>query len=129
MDSGCYQLHLRLDRAAEITVGALGPIRFAAGYYIYTGRAKQGLQKRIARHRRHAKKCRWHVDYLLDRARIIRVLYFPGRLDECIINKRCAELLEGAVIVSRFGSSDCSCSGHLIHMREKPDYDQETVSR
>ena len=126
---GSYQLLLRLDTPVCITVGALGLIPFETGYYIYTGRAKTNLRQRVERHRRRDKTKHWHIDYIRERAELVRVFYFPDRFDECIINKHCAQNLRGAKIIRKFGSSDCRCQGHLIYTgRKEPDYDPETVS-
>lgn len=58
---------------------------------------------------------RWHIDYLLDVARIVEVWVFPDRLEECAI----ASLLvaEGGdhAGLHGFGSSDCRCEGHLVY--------------
>ena len=62
---GIYQLRIRLRRARAITVGALGPCRLPAGWYIYTGSARSGLAQRVSRHLRHDKRKQWHIDYLL----------------------------------------------------------------
>jgi len=39
---GLYELRIRLRRPATITVGALGRVRFPAGWYVYTGSARNG---------------------------------------------------------------------------------------
>jgi hypothetical protein len=40
-DVGVYQLWIRLNRNARITVGRLGRFVFPAGMYVYTGRASR----------------------------------------------------------------------------------------
>ena len=122
-DSGCYQLVIRMDREAVIKVGALGEIRFRPGYYIYTGRARRGLRKRVERHLRRDKRKNWHIDYLLEKGNIVDIVYFADRLDECIINMSLLGRLKGAALVDGFGSSDCRCRGHLMWTRERPDID------
>lgn len=122
-DSGCYQLIIKLIADRRIRVGALGIITFKEGFYIYTGRAARGLNSRVQRHLRKVKKKRWHIDYLLEKSDIIKVIYFRGRLDECIINAEQFRKLKNARLVKKFGSSDCRCDGHLIWMEKIPGYD------
>jgi len=42
-----------------------GQIPFPAGWYVYTGSARNGLAQRVGRHLRHNKRKHWHIDYLL----------------------------------------------------------------
>jgi sugar fermentation stimulation protein A len=114
-DSGAYQLIIRLELPAVITVGALGELRFDAGSYIYTGRASKNLAKRIARHLSPEKKLRWHIDYLLQQAQIADVRVYAGKAkDECCINSETALRVRGIFPVKGFGSSDCRCFSHLM---------------
>lgn len=114
IDSGAYQLILRLALPATISVGALGSHRFPSGVYIYTGRASRGLSKRIERHLRKEKKLRWHIDYLVGLARIEGIRIYPHKSDqECSINNRTVRGLHGSFPVKGFGSSDCRCASHL----------------
>jgi len=55
-DSASYQLLIKLADKRRIKVGRLGSFIFPAGYYVYTGSAKIGLEARIARHLRRDKK-------------------------------------------------------------------------
>jgi Uri superfamily endonuclease len=111
--SGSYLLIIRLDKPARIQVGRKGLFRFPAGWYVYAGSAKRGLRARIERHLRRKKKMRWHIDYLLRRARILYVITFADRT-ECEL---AALLLArgGRIVVPRFGSSDCRCPSHLVY--------------
>ena len=68
--SGIYSLLLELEKDMCITVGALGNIKFLAGYYSYTGSARGGGG--FVRIRRHLDVAagrnptrRWYIDYLL----------------------------------------------------------------
>jgi Uri superfamily endonuclease len=111
---------MALNEDVTLTIGALGRMKFNKGYYLYTGRAKRGLRSRVGRHLRKKKKRRWHIDYFLTRGRIIKIFYYHGRLDECIINYEVLKRVKGQV-VKNFGSSDCRCRGHLIRIDEEPD--------
>jgi len=120
VDSGLYQLVIRLREDRTIRVGRLGRFRFPAGTYVYTGSAKAGLEARISRHRRRGKKLKWHVDYLLKHAGILDVKRYPGDKSECELNGKVERLPGSKPIVSGFGSSDCSCIAHLFHFSRNP---------
>jgi Uri superfamily endonuclease len=116
-EPGIYQLHLRLREPVRIPVGRLGTFDFPAGAYVYTGSALGGLQRRIERHRRQAKRLHWHIDYLLIHAAIERVLTFPTREPlECDLNRRTVAETGARVVVRGFGSSDCRCESHLLYL-------------
>ncbi len=118
-DSGAYQLIFRLEHDVTVAVGALGSCRFLRGTYIYTGRASRGLGKRIERHLRKEKRLRWHIDYVLQQARVEEILVYPGKAaEECVINDETALVLKGIFPVKGFGSSDCKCTAHLQFIPE-----------
>jgi sugar fermentation stimulation protein A len=117
-NSGCYALVISLAAAAEITVGALGTVRFAPGRYVYVGRARRNLPQRLARYLEGPRRIRWHIDYLLAVARIELVAVTPS-LDECGLAAEIAALA-GSRLIPRFGSGDCRCPGHLIAVNELP---------
>jgi len=128
-DFGCYQIILKLTEKKRVRIGALGILTFHPGYYVYTGRAKRGLAARVARHKRKSGKRKfWHIDYLLPVSAMVRIVLFPGRLDECIINKDLLNETSDARLVRKFGSSDCKCPGHLIWMETLPHYDKKALS-
>ncbi|MEM0322310.1 MAG: GIY-YIG nuclease family protein, partial [Thermoprotei archaeon] len=85
-DSGVYQLVIRLDRECAITIGRLGRFVFPAGYYVYTGSAKKGLEARVSRHLREDKKLKWHIDYFLKHARVVEVKKYCDGQGECELN-------------------------------------------
>lgn len=113
-NSGCYLLYLHLPNSCSLKVGALGTLFFKSGYYIYVGRAKRNLRQRVERHFRKNKRIRWHIDYLLERAEIVDVL-FSETLDECRIAREIS-VLRGSSVVKHFGASDCRCCGHLVQL-------------
>lgn len=120
-DSGAYQLLLSLEQTRQIAVGRFGLVEFPKGYYIYTGRAKKGLSARIARHKKKEKKKHWHIDYLLNRAKIEDIMIYKDRWqEECSINNSSTTKNVGEVIVQGFGSSDCSCKSHLGYFKKRP---------
>ena len=129
---GLYLLALRLPVRAQTRVGSLGELSFPPGYYLYAGSARGrsvNLCSRICRHYRLWKskqpKLRWHIDYLLilREVELTDILVLPGELElrECWIfdelSSRIPELEERRI--RGFGSSDCSCKGHLLYVKEE----------
>jgi len=116
---GIYVLILTLVRAKHVTVGKIGTIEFARGFYAYVGSAMgPGGFKRVERHldvgagRKKTRK--WHIDHLLALAEIIAVWKVATHaLIECEIARSLAAnpMLTS---INGFGSSDCSCSSHLF---------------
>jgi Uri superfamily endonuclease len=113
---GTYALVLYVTRAQTIRIGKLGAFKFPRGYYIYVGSALNGLAARIARHLRPNKKRFWHIDYLLEHARVKQVWTHQGveRL-ECVWARAALALPRAQIIAPRFGASDCACPAHLIY--------------
>lgn len=121
MNSGCYQLKIKIKQNITLKIGALGLCSFPKGDYIYTGSAMKNLKARIARHRRKEKKLRWHIDYLLNHPEVelLEVAVYPSAIkEECRYN----QLLfneKAEVPVKGFGSSDCkNCPSHLLMQKE-----------
>lgn len=118
-DSGTYQLHITIEKPILIRVGALGELEFAPGNYIYTGRAKRGLQARLARHQKKDKPLWWHIDYLLQHpvVRLCRAEIVSADPEaECAENQRLLKKEGITIAVPGFGASDCKagCGGHLV---------------
>ena len=119
MKAGIYIAIFRLDSPRTIPVGRLGKVHFPAGVYYYVGSAQRGLHARIDRHGRREKALRWHVDYLSTRAPMLGAILIPGRRqDECRLARRMAEIF--ALAAPGFGSSDCTCRGHLFYSPRLP---------
>jgi len=82
------------------------------------GSAQNGLEKRIERHLRRAKRKFWHIDYLLGNgfAKVVKVFYKEaGRTEECRIARK---LSEKGVAVKNFGCSNCGCVSHLFRVED-----------
>jgi Uri superfamily endonuclease len=131
-EPGTYTLILEISESIIITVGALGAKYFPKGLYTYTGSAlglSQNLKTRIARHLRRVKRRRWHIDYLLEDARIVCVAYCvnSSRL-ECCVAKALKETEGAMVIVRGFGASDCSC-GCLAHLYYHSDLNLDRLAK
>ena len=115
MAKGIYQLLIYLPKNASIVIGRKGKFKFPTGYYIYTGSARNGLEKRIERHLKKSKKHFWHIDYLLDFASIKKVFLFANaKYDECGLNLKTLKRPGAKIIMPKFGSSDCGCPTHLV---------------
>lgn len=128
IDSGLYQLVIRMPKTRAVMIGRLGSFPFPAGYYVYTGSAKRGLESRVARHLRKQKKMRWHIDYLLRQGRVVEVKKYGGdALSECELSRMVEGLRGSEIIVPGFGSSDCKCSTHLFHFRRNPAQELDVV--
>jgi sugar fermentation stimulation protein A len=119
-DSGSYLVMLKVPETQDIEIGALGTLRFKAGWYIYAGSARKNLSKRISRHlRRTRKKQRWHIDYLSPRAALIKAYpVYSYRNLECQLAGALGNL--GGLGVPGFGSSDCRCKSHLFYFPGPP---------
>jgi sugar fermentation stimulation protein A len=92
-------------------IGRLGVYEFPRGYYVYTGSARQGMDARIRRHLSNKKRRHWHIDYLLEEGVVEGVYYFDK--GECEVSREVFSLSGAALIVRKFGSTDCSCPSHL----------------
>ena len=55
MAEGIYQLLIYLPKNTSIVIGKKGRFGFPRGFYIYTGSARNGLEKRTERHLRKKK--------------------------------------------------------------------------
>lgn len=115
-------LEIQVPKPGTIQIGNLDEIQFH-GTYLYVGSAMgSGGFKRVERHcklNRHGEgKCHWHIDYLLEAADLEKVWLIPTTEDlECKLamklNERLGDCVEG------FGSSDCSCTSHLLRLGER----------
>ena len=115
---GVYVLVISVGKDIRVRVGALGTAFFAKGLYAYVGSAQNGLEKRVERHLRKAKRKFWHIDYLLGNrfAKVVKVFYKKaGKIEECMIARK---LSERGVAVKNFGCSDCGCVSHLFKVKD-----------
>ncbi|MFC2131288.1 DUF123 domain-containing protein [Bacteroidota bacterium] len=126
LNSGSYQLSIKVKKDITIRVGALGLCRFPQGTYVYTGSAMKNLRQRVERHLRNDKNKstispRWHIDYILsnENTEIISYTLYPSKYrEECIRNARLLNSKNTEAPVSGFGSSDCrKCKAHLIKIK------------
>jgi Uri superfamily endonuclease len=115
--TGTYVLLLELPVPQQIYIGSVGLISFPAGFYTYTGSARSGLKTRIARHLRHDKKMRWHIDFLLTQASIREIFYWENTVKiECVIARALGNEFKP---IPHFGCTDCRCPSHLHYSRSE----------
>ena len=106
-----YQLHILIKKPVQVKIGKLGTFDFPVGKYIYTGSAKRNIEARIKRHLVKSKKLRWHIDYLLNAPYVTVEEVKKFKASECQMNQK----IKGAIVVKKFGASDCiaGCGSHL----------------
>ena len=112
-----YLLLIEINREAELSVGALGRVRFRKGTYIYVGSARRGMFKRLERHFSKNKRVFWHIDYLtaIFRPKIALLVSW----DEPVLVDMLAERYE---FIRGFGSSDDrKAPSHLFYSDEPLD--------
>lgn len=122
---GTYMLLLTLPQQAELQIGQTRRIRFDPGLYCYVGSAlgPGGLAARLKRHAAGSKRQHWHIDYLLPFTRLLGALVIedPQRL-ECAWASWTSE--HARACITGFGSSDCTCPGHLFWLGLSADADR-----
>lgn len=111
---GAYVLQVDLAEAVSVIIAGRPPEKLPAGRYLYCGSANGpgGLKSRLARHMRHGKSIRWHVDQLTERGTVVGGwIVRNGR--ECDLVAMLAPL---PLPIPGFGSSDCRrCVSHLLY--------------
>jgi sugar fermentation stimulation protein A len=116
---GSYLSIMEMKEDHVIAVGNLGDIFFKKGFYIYVGSGMGNLEQRMNRHRRKRKNRHWHIDYLLEYAKLLNIL--PVRSSnrlECKIASAIRKITDSRIL--SFGSSDCSCDSHLFYSSQNP---------
>jgi sugar fermentation stimulation protein A len=126
---GTYVLLMELAEERCLAVGRLGAVRLAPGYYLYVGSALGGLRPRLERHLRQEKRRHWHIDYVLEAARVVEVWYALSteRL-ECGWARELAATSGLTPTAPRFGASDCACATHLFFATIRPLLEETTLS-
>ena len=133
-----YVVATWVPRRTTVSVGSLGEVGFARGWYAYVGSARRGRDARVARHLRAEKAVRWHADHLFARFPGRRAWLVDGELSECELADALARQVAGgdpcgrprpvrpgqrtpaASRPPRFGASDCRCAGHLLRLDRRP---------
>ncbi|KUJ98871.1 MAG: hypothetical protein PWP49_577 [Thermococcaceae archaeon] len=115
---GSYLLVIYLERDANIRTKAR-EFRLKKGYYIYVGSAMNSLEKRVARHFKKKKRLHWHIDFLLQKARLLSAYLIPSeeRLEE-ELSRTVGEVFKG---IEGFGASDVGVKTNLYYSAIPPD--------
>lgn len=115
-NKGTYILLAKLAEPQKIKPGKLPETEYKKGTYLYVGRAQTGLRARIKRHIRSQKKLFWHIDYLLQKAKIVDIWIRQNYFGECNTADKIRNFKPtGAKAIQGFGSSDCRCLSHLFY--------------
>jgi len=80
-EPGVYTLILGLDTDTQIVTKAK-MFSLREGLYVYVGSALSGLRRRLVRYVKGPARKHWHIDYLLDKAILIAVVYSTTRQRE-----------------------------------------------
>lgn len=114
---GSYLLLIQLSEEQTITAGRRKTACFPGGYYAYVGSAMGGFKSRLNRHLKSDKKSHWHIDYLLEKASIRRIILCETEdRVECAIAQALSCRFDA---IPGFGSSDCRCRSHLFFAADK----------
>lgn len=112
---------IELAERSAVEIGRAGSVELEPGLYGYVGSAlgPGGLAARLRRHASRPVRKHWHVDHLLDRAKLLGALVIEDdHRHECAW----AAWLKGEALASiaGFGASDCRCRGHLFLVGQAP---------
>ena len=120
---GSYLVWFRVAEPLEFDCGALGTRRLDTGWTGYAGSAfgAGGLAARLRRHLGSGGRRHWHIDYLRSHIAITEFWFShdPQRREH-LWAEVAAELPGAQRPVRGFGSSDCSCESHLVHLPARP---------
>jgi len=113
-NKGTYCIHICCSSRTETRVGKLGMVGFEPGHYLYIGSGQGSLDRRIQRHKSRKKKIFWHIDYLTSNRDFSAAGAYIINSTERLECQKAGKLQEIFPSISGFGSTDCSCRGHLF---------------
>lgn len=122
---GTYALIFSSDGSPEVSVGSLGQLQLAPGYFIYVGSAfgPGGVKARIEHHRRISSSPHWHLDYLRPFMTLIEIWFTYDTVrrehqwaDDLFLLRGLRKPFPG------FGASDCRCGTHFFGFGYKPSF-------
>jgi len=118
---GTYLFLFLLKEPLSITTKGGKQFFLPRGRYVYVGSAfgGGGVQSRLKRHLKREKSLHWHLDYVTttDKWEFLGFIVFEGKKMECRLAQKLEKL--GFKPIEGFGSSDCSCKGHLFLILQK----------
>lgn len=110
--TGIYVILIELDGPNLILVGKKLRFDLQKGFYGYVGSALSGLEKRLERHLSSTKKLHWHIDHLVNIAKIRNIICAEtSERKECMVAQTLSQRLTP---IDDFGCSDCNCQSHLF---------------
>ncbi|MFQ6014179.1 MAG: DUF123 domain-containing protein [Anaerolineae bacterium] len=97
--------------------------------YVGSALGPGGLTARLTRHLHRNKALHWHIDHLLQCARLLEIwaIVSPERL-ECRWATVVRQLYGATSPVPGFGSSDCRCPSHLTYLPTVPQFASFTAT-
>lgn len=123
---GIYILAIEVLDNITVEIGTLGLLNVRKGIYLYIGSAlgqgSTSLESRIKRHNQKRKKRFWHIDYLTTHLKVkitFTEIIKSEKKIECKLTDYLTKTLHGTIPFKNFGSSDCLCGGHLIHIHSQ----------
>lgn len=122
---GTYALILKSKVDQQVRIGSLGLLSVRPGFFVYVGSAfgPGGLAARVSRHQRPEKTRRSHIDYLRTATELITVWYtWDDRRRECQWADVLRQIDSAVLPMFGFGSSDCSCSSHMVYFAVEPSF-------
>lgn len=120
---GTYALVFENAVPVHLTVGRLGPVSLAAGYWIYVGSAfgPGGLRSRLDHHLRPSPRPHWHLDYIKAAMHAVDIWATTDPVKREHDWAGIIAAMKGASQpVAGFGATDCGCRSHLIHFLRRP---------
>ena len=120
---GTYVMLFYLSQPLQCRVGRLGQVKLAAGYYLYVGSAfgPGGVRARTDHHKQISRRPHWHLDYLRPQMQLLEIwASYDTQPREHLWAETLAAMRGARTPVTGFGSTDCSCSSHLIRLSYKP---------
>lgn len=122
---GTYAFVFSCAVRIEARIGALGTLRLAPGWYIYTGSAfgRGGLRARLNHHLTSTAAPHWHLDYLRPFL-TPRQAWYTATPPPCehAWAAACLALPGAEIPLPRFGASDCACPAHLFAYPQQPSF-------
>ncbi len=120
---GTYALVYFCSAPFQAVAGKLGPVFLSSGYWIYVGSAfgPGGLRSRLSHHLKPSRRPHWHLDYVKSTLRPVEIWTTTDPVKREHDWATLFSALKGASRpIAGFGSTDCKCRSHLIHMTRPP---------
>ena len=118
MNTGSYLIFIEMHDDVEVTVSGKD-VNVKNGIYVYVGSAMKNLKQRVNRHISYKTgdyKKHWHIDYLLEKGKVIASLVIPSKeKNEEIISTFISDYFKA---VPGFGATDCKTVNSNLYYLE-----------